>query len=144
MGKAYRGAFNDTQPQALAVHAISHAVSRAGLEPGDVEDLVWGCALQQGSTSSNIARQAAIRAGMPTSVAGMSIDRQCASGLMAVATAAKQIVHDGMDIAVAGAIARLGVLLDKGTTRGFYAADDVRPYTCPHPDRRGSGRLFRL
>ena len=110
IGKAYRGAFNDTQPQALAAHALSHAVSRAGLEPEEVEDVVLGCALQQGSTGSNIARQAAIRAGMPTSVAGMSIDRQCASGLMAVATAAKQITHDGMDVVVAGGVESISVV----------------------------------
>ena len=110
IGKAYRGAFNDTQPQALAAHALSHAVSRAGLEPEEVEDVVLGCALQQGSTGSNIARQAAIRAGMPTSVAGMSIDRQCASGLMAVATAAKQITHDGMDVVVAGGVESISLV----------------------------------
>jgi len=110
IGKAYRGAFNDTQPQALAAHAIIHAVQRAGLEPGDVEDVVLGCALQQGATGSNIARQAAIRAGMPTSVSGMSMDRQCASGLMALATGAKQILHDGMDVVVAGGVESISLV----------------------------------
>jgi acetyl-CoA C-acetyltransferase len=104
IGKAYRGAFNNTQPQTLAGHAISNAVARAGIDPAEVEDVVLGCAMQQGSTSSNIARQSALRAGLPVSVAGMSIDRQCASGLMAVATAAKQIVHDGMNIAIGGGV----------------------------------------
>ena len=96
IGKAYRGAFNDTQAQALAGHVVAEAVRRAGVDPAEVEDVVLGAALQQGSSGFNVARQAAIRAGLPVSVAGMTIDRQCASGLMAIATAAKQIVHDGM------------------------------------------------
>src|SRR5437764_15150350 len=98
IGKAYRGAFNDTPAQALGGHAIAHALSRAQVEGGEVDDVVIGAALQQGATGSNIGRQAALRAGLPTSVAGMSMDRQCASGLMAVATAAKEIVNDGMNI----------------------------------------------
>ncbi|MFD4137487.1 acetyl-CoA C-acyltransferase [Streptomyces sp. NPDC058572] len=95
IGKAYRGAFNDTQAQELAAHALSHAVQRAGLEGGEVEDVVFGCAMQQGSSGGNVARQAALRAGLPDSVPGMTIDRQCSSGLMAIATAAKQIVAGG-------------------------------------------------
>ena len=104
IGKAYRGAFNATTPQALAGHAISHAVTRAGLDPAEVEDVILGAALQQGHTATNIARQAAIRAGLPTSVAGMSVDRQCASGMMAIATAAKQVITDGLQIAVGGGV----------------------------------------
>ena len=104
IGKAYRGAFNDTQPQTLGGHAIRHAVDRAGLEAAEIDDVVMGCGLQQGATQSNIARQSALRAGLPTSVSGMSIDRQCASGLMAIATGAKQILVDGMDIVVAGGV----------------------------------------
>ncbi|MET8082040.1 acetyl-CoA C-acyltransferase [Streptomyces sp. NPDC005303] len=102
IGKAYRGAFNDTQAQELAAHALAHAVRRAGLEGGEVEDVIFGCAVQQGSSGFNLARQAALRAGLPDSVSGMTIDRQCSSGLMAIATAAKQIVTDGMEIAVGG------------------------------------------
>lgn len=113
IGKAYRGAFNDTQAQALGGHAISHALSRAGVEPGEVEDVIMGCALQQGSTGSNIGRQSAMRAGMPTTVAGMSLDRQCASGLMAVATAAKQVIHDDMDIAVGGGVESISLVQNK-------------------------------
>lgn len=104
IGKAYRGAFNDTQAQELAAHALSHAVRRAGLEGGEVEDVIFGCALQQGSSGGNVARQAALRAGLPDSVSGMTIDRQCSSGLMAIATAAKQIVGDGMQVAVGGGV----------------------------------------
>ncbi len=104
IGKAYRGAFNDTQAQALGGHVIAEAVKRAGIEPGEIDDVVMGAAIQQGSTYLNIARQCAMRAGLPTSVAGMTVDRQCASGLMGIATAAKQIVDDGMTIAVGGGL----------------------------------------
>ncbi|MFS0884062.1 acetyl-CoA C-acyltransferase [Aeromicrobium sp. 179-A 4D2 NHS] len=110
IGKAYRGAFNDTQAQELAGHAIREAVARAGIEPGQVEDVVLGAAMQQGSSGFNVARQAALRAGLPTSVSGMSVDRQCASGLMAIATAAKQIVHDGMDITVGGGVESISLV----------------------------------
>ncbi|MGX9351745.1 acetyl-CoA C-acyltransferase [Shimia sp. W99] len=104
IGKAYRGAFNNTQAQELIGHAVSHAVSRAGLEGHEVDDCIVGAAIQQGSTGGNIARQAVIRAGLPVSVAGMSLDRQCASGMMAIATAAKQVVHDGMDVVIGGGV----------------------------------------
>lgn len=104
IGKAYRGAFNATTPQALAGHAISHAVARAGVEPGEVGDVLLGAALQQGYQGGNIARQAALRAGLPDTVAGMSMDRQCASGLMAIATAAKQVIHDCMPMAIGGGV----------------------------------------
>ncbi|HET98871.1 MAG TPA: acetyl-CoA C-acyltransferase, partial [Aurantimonas coralicida] len=104
IGKAYRGAFYDTQAQALGAHAIRHAVERAGVDPAEIEDVVMGAALQQGSTGTNIARQCALRAGLPTSVAGMSLDRQCASGLMGIAVAAKQIVLDNMTVAVGGGL----------------------------------------
>jgi acetyl-CoA C-acetyltransferase len=104
IGKAYRGAFNDTQAQTLAGHAIRNAVERAGIEGGEVEDVIIGAALQQGSTGSNIARQAALRAELPASVPGMSVDRQCASGLMAIAVAAGRIAAGEIDIAVAGGV----------------------------------------
>jgi len=110
IGRAYRGAFNDTQAQALGGHAIAHAVSRAGVEPAEIDDVVLGAALQQGSTHMNVARQCAIRAGLPTSVAGMTVDRQCASGLMAIAIAAKQIVMDGMTIAVGGGLESISLV----------------------------------
>lgn len=104
IGKAYRGAFNATTPQALAGHAIANAVSRAGVDPAEIEDVVIGAALQQGASAGNIARQAAVRAGLPVSVAGMSLDRQCASGMMAIATAAKQVISDGMQVAIGGGV----------------------------------------
>jgi len=104
IGRAYRGAFNDTQAQALAGHAIAEAVRRAGVAPAEIEDVIVGAALQQGSTGSNVARQSALRAGLPATVAAMSLDRQCSSGMMAIATAAKEIMHDGMQIAVGGGV----------------------------------------
>lgn len=104
IGRAYRGAFNDTQAQQLGGHAIRHAVARSGVDPAEIEDVVMGAALQQGSTGTNIARQAALAAGLPVTAAGMSVDRQCASGLMAIATAAKQVTHDGQVVAVGGGL----------------------------------------
>lgn len=104
IGKAYRGSFNNTSPQELAGHAIQHAVARAGVDPAMIQDVIIGSALQQGYSAGNIARQAAVRGGLPISVAGMSVDRQCASGMMAIATAAKQVVLDGMDVVVGGGV----------------------------------------
>ena len=117
IGKAYRGAFNDTQAQALAGHAIANAVSRAGIDPAEVEDVIMGSALQQGSTGSNIGRQAGLRAGLPQSVAGMSMDRQCASGLMAIATAAKEIIFDGMTITVGGGVESISLVQNEKMNR---------------------------
>ena len=110
IGKAYRGAFNNTSAQALAAHAIRAAVERAGLDGSEISDCVFGAAIQQGSTGGNIGRQAAIRAGLPVTVAGMSIDRQCASGMMAIATAAKQVITDGMDIVIGGGVESISLV----------------------------------
>ena len=113
IGKAYRGAFNNTTPQQLAGHAIENAVARAGIDPARIQDVIMGAALQQGHSGGNIARQAAVRAGLPISVAGMSLDRQCASGMMAIATAAKQVVMDGMDIAIGGGVESVSMVQTK-------------------------------
>ena len=110
IGKAYRGAFNDTQGQELGGHAIRHAVARAGVDPAEIDDVVIGAALQQGSTGGNVARQCAVRAGLPNTVAAMSLDRQCSSGMMAIATAARQIVHDGMTVAVGGGLESISLV----------------------------------
>ncbi|GFE80944.1 acetyl-CoA acetyltransferase [Steroidobacter agaridevorans] len=122
IGKAYRGAFNNTQGQELAGHAIAEAVKRAGIDGALIEDVILGCALQQGSTGGNVARQALLRAGLPVTVSGMSMDRQCSSGLMAIATAAKQIVHDGMQIAVGGGVESIS-LVQNDKVNKFRAAD---------------------
>ncbi|WP_267349341.1 acetyl-CoA C-acyltransferase [Sphingomonas sp. GM_Shp_2] len=104
IGRAYRGAFNDLPSPTLAAHAIKAALDRARVDGAEVDDVILGAALQQGHQATNIARQSLLRAGLPTSVAGMSVDRQCASGLMAIATAAKQIVHDRMDVVIGGGV----------------------------------------
>ena len=104
IGRAYRGAFNATPSPTLAGHAIAHAVKRAGIEGGDVDDVVMGCALQQGVQGGNIARLSLLRAGLPVTVSGQSMDRQCSSGVMSIATAAKQIIVDGMQICVGGGV----------------------------------------
>ena len=124
IGKAYRGAFNDTDAPSLAGHAIAAAVERAGIEPGEVDDVVMGCAMQQGSTGQNIGRTAGVAAGLPSSVAGMSIDRQCASGMMAIATAAKQIMQDGMPIVAAGGVESISLVQNEH--RNGYRAQDPK------------------
>ncbi len=104
IGKAYRGAFNNTPSPTLAGHAIEHAVKRSGVDPAEIDDVVMGAALQQGVQGGNIARLALLRAGLPVTVAGQSVDRQCASGMMAISIAAKEIISDGMQIAVGGGV----------------------------------------
>ena len=104
IGKAYRGGLNNLAAPTLAGHAISAAVKRAGVDPALVEDCIMGCALTQGSQGGNIGRNAALRAGLPVSVGGMTVDRQCSSGMMAVAIAANQIVQDGVEVAIGGGV----------------------------------------
>lgn len=122
IAKAYRGAYNNTPAQELAAHALSHATHRAHLEPGDIDDVVLGCAMQEGSSGTNIARQAALRAGFPDSVPGMTIDRQCSSGLMAIATAAKQIIADGMQITLGGGVESISLV--QNDHRNLYRSID--------------------
>jgi acetyl-CoA C-acetyltransferase len=122
IGRAFRGSFNATLAPTLGGHAIEHAVKRAGLEGGEVEDVIMGCALTQGSSGSNIGRLTALRAGLPTSVSGMTIDRQCSSGMMAIATAAKQIISDGMSIAVGGGLDSVSIVQNEHLNR-HYAVD---------------------
>ena len=131
IGRAYRGAFNDTQAQSLGGHAIKHAVERAGIDPGEIEDVVMGAALQQGSTGTNIARQAALAAGLPVTVAGMSLDRQCASGLMAIATAAKQVIVDGMTVAVGGGLESISLVQNQHMNL-YRMKDDALLARVPH------------
>lgn len=113
IGKAYRGAYNDTDAAALSGHVAAEVVRRAGIDPAMVEDLIIGCASQQGNQSYNIGRLTVASAGLPQSVAGMSLDRQCGSGLMAIATAAKQIIVDGMDVVVAGGVENISLTQTK-------------------------------
>jgi acetyl-CoA C-acetyltransferase len=122
IGKAYRGAFNNTYGATLGAEALKAAVAQAGVDPGEIDDVAMGCALQQGTTGNNIARQAALRAGLPNTVSGMTIDRQCSSGLMGVATAAKYIINDGAPVAVGAGIESIS-LVQNGHMNGYYRAD---------------------
>ncbi|MEX2469899.1 MAG: acetyl-CoA C-acyltransferase [Pseudohongiellaceae bacterium] len=122
IGKAYRGAFNDTDAPTLGGHAIAEAVRRAGIEPGEVDDVIMGCAMQQGSSGYNIGRTAGVAAGLPSSVSGMSIDRQCASGMMAIATAAKQVLHDHMPVVIGGGLESISLVQNEH--RNAYRAQD--------------------
>jgi acetyl-CoA C-acetyltransferase len=110
IGRAYRGAFNNTDSPSLGGHAISHAVARAGLDPAEVEDVIMGCALPQGSQGANIARLAALAGDLPVTVGGMTVDRQCSSGMMAIATAAKSIINDENDILVGGGLDSISIV----------------------------------
>ena len=130
IGKAYRGAFNATPSPTLAGHAIAAAVKRAGLEGGEVDDVTMGAALQQGVQGGNIGRLSALRAGLPVTVAGQSVDRQCASGLMAISMAAKQIIVDGMAIAVGGGVDSISmVMTEKRRVEPDMSLVDIHPAT---------------
>src|SRR5256885_10572521 len=104
IGRAYRGAFNNTHGADLGGHVIQHAVTRARVEPGEVEDVILGCALPEGATGNNIARQAAIRAGLPVTTAGVTVNRFCSSGLQAIAMAAQRVIVDRVPVMVAGGL----------------------------------------
>ena len=122
IGKAYRGAFNNTESPTMGGHAIREAVKRAGIEPEEVDDVIMGCAVQQGTSGLNIGRTAGIVAGLPVTVSGMSIDRQCSSGMMAIATAAKQIIHDGMPIVVGAGLESISLVQNEHQNQ--YRATD--------------------
>jgi acetyl-CoA C-acetyltransferase len=109
IGRAYRGAFNHTPAPTLAAHALRAAVERAGVEPGEIDDCLLGCSLPQGSQHT-IGRNAALRAGFPVEVPGMTLERQCSSGLMTIATAAKQVIVDRMDVVVAGGLESISLV----------------------------------
>ncbi|MBI2154543.1 MAG: acetyl-CoA C-acyltransferase [Candidatus Rokubacteria bacterium] len=110
IGKAYRGAFNNTHGATLAGHVISHAVKRAGLDPAEVEDVILGCAMPEGATGQNIARQAALRAGLPVTTAGVTVNRFCSSGMQAIAMAAQRVVVDKVPIMVAGGVESISLV----------------------------------
>ena len=123
IGRAYRGAFNDTHGATMGGHVIAHAVSRAGVEPGEVEDVILGCALQQGATGGNIARQSAVRAGLAVTTAGTTVDRQCSSGLQAIAIASNRVVMDGLPIAVGGGLESISLVQNEHVNR-YRGAED--------------------
>jgi acetyl-CoA C-acetyltransferase len=115
IGKAYRGAFNNLEAPSLGAAPIAEAVSRAGVDPAEVDDVIMGCAMGQGTQFLNIGRLTALTAGLPASVSGMTIDRQCSSGMMAIATAAKQIIVDDMQIVVAGGVESISLAQNEHT-----------------------------
>ncbi|MEQ8802776.1 acetyl-CoA C-acyltransferase [Haliea sp.] len=110
IAKAYRGGFNNLGGASLGAASVAEVVRRAGIDPARIDDVIMGSALQQGATGSNVARQIALRAGLPVTVSGMTLDRQCSSGLMAVATAAKQIMHDGMSCVIGGGLESISLV----------------------------------
>ncbi len=110
IGKAYRGAFNNTHGATLAGHVIASAVQRAGVEPGEIEDVILGCALPEGATGQNIARQAALRAGLPVTTAGVTVNRFCSSGMQAIAMAAQRVIVDRVPIMAAGGVESISLV----------------------------------
>ena len=117
IGKAYRGSFNNTEGATLGGLAVSAAIERAGIEAGEVDDVVMGAAMQQGTTGMNVARQIALRAGCPVTVSGMTMDRQCSSGLMAIATASKQVSEDGMPVTIGGGLDSISLVQNEHMNR---------------------------
>jgi acetyl-CoA C-acetyltransferase len=124
IGKAYRGSFNNTEAPTLGGHAVKHAVERAGLDPAEVEDVMMGCAMPQGTQGQNVARQIALAAGLSVTTAGMTVDRQCSSGMMAIALAAKTVICDNVDIMVGGGLESISLVQNEN--QNFYRASDPR------------------
>jgi acetyl-CoA C-acetyltransferase len=124
IGKAYRGAFNDLESPSMAAPVIKEAIARARLEPAEIDDVIMGAALQQGTQGFNVARQCVIAAGLPVSIAGQSVDRQCSSGLMSISMGAKQIIADGMQTVVAGGVESIS-LVQNAHMNSFRQADPI-------------------
>jgi len=123
IGKAYRGAFNNTHGATLAGHVIEHAVQRARIDPAEVEDVVIGCAMPEGATGHNIARQAALRAGLPVTAAATTVNRFCSSGLQAIAIAAQRVMVDRVPVAVAGGVESISLVQNEHQNR-FRLTED--------------------
>ncbi|MEZ5767384.1 MAG: acetyl-CoA C-acyltransferase [Paracoccaceae bacterium] len=126
LGKAYRGAFNNLEGPSLGAHAVRAAVARAGLEGGEIEDAVFGAALTQGSTGVNVARHIALAAGLPDGVAGVTLDRQCASGLNALAAAGHMVVQEGAQVMLAGGLESISLVQEKHWNAHRYRDPRVR------------------
>ena len=123
IGKAYRGAFNNTHGASMAGHVIKKAVERAKIEPDEVEDVILGCAMPEGATGGNIARQAALRAGLPVTTAAATINRFCSSGLQAISTAAHRVTVDGVPVALAGGLESIS-LVQNDNQNSFRSHED--------------------
>jgi len=131
IGRAYRGAFNNLEAPTMGAHVITHAMQRAGVDPGEIDDVIMGCAMQEGTQGFNLARQCAMAAKFPAHVPGMTIDRQCSSSLMAIATAAKQIIVDSMQIVVGGGLESISMVQNEHANR-YRAADPNVLANAPH------------
>ena len=131
IGKAFRGAFNDTETPVLAGHAVREAVLRAGIDPASVEDLVLGVTSQQGTQGYNVGRLSVATAGLPVTTSGMSVDRLCSSGLMAVSIAARQIVHDGMQVVVGAGVDSIS-LVQTAHRNNYRARSEAVIAAWPH------------
>ncbi len=120
IGKAFKGAFNITHGATLAGHVVKHAVQRARLDPGEVEDVIIGCGFPEGATGWNVARVAALRAGLPVTVSGETVNRFCSSGLMAVSIAAQRVIVDRVPVAVAGGVESISLTHNTMNKAGMY------------------------
>lgn len=116
LAKSWKGAFNMTHGATLGGHAVQHAVQRAGIDPASVDDVIMGCATPEGATGSNIARQIALRAGLPVTTSGMTINRFCSSGLQTIATAAQRIIAGEGDVYVAGGVESISCVQNEANT----------------------------
>ena len=132
IGKAYRGALNATKSPSMVGHVLSHAVERAGIDPAEIEDFVLGTVLSGGTAGMNLARYGVLAAGFPASIPGQTMDRQCASGLMAIATAAKQIIVDGMDVVAAGGQENISAVQEPYFSWALKEADPAVVAKAPH------------
>lgn len=127
IGKAYRGAFNDTTTPTMVAPVIKEAIKRANVEPSEIDDVIMGAALQEGSQGYNVARQCGMAAGLPVSVSGQTIDRQCSSGLMSISIAAKQIITDGMQSVLAGGLESISLV--QNDHQNEYRNEDANALT---------------
>jgi len=131
IGMAFRGSLNNIKSPTMMAHAIQHAVERSGVEASEIDDVIIGAVLTGGTAGMNIGRLSSLAAGLPCSVSGQTIDRQCSSGLMAIATAAKQIIVDGMDIIVAGGQDNISALQNQYLQ---WVADEKDPNVIKHAE----------
>jgi acetyl-CoA C-acetyltransferase len=116
LGKSWKGAFNMTYGATLGAHSVQHAVARAGIDPAEVEDVIMGSAMGEGTTGGNIARQIALRAGLPITTAGLSINRFCSSGLQSIALAAQRVMTEGAEVIVAGGLESISCVQNETNT----------------------------
>ncbi len=129
IGKAYRGAFNNTHGAVLGGHVIKHAVERAKIEPGEVEDVILGCAMPEGATGHNIARQSAIRAGLPVTTAGTTVNRFCSSGMQTIAMAAQRVIVDRVPIVVAGGLESISLVQNENMNLHRFREEWIEEHT---------------